>query len=1387
MPTINKRFLLRLLFVVALAAGAIAGLHTIQAGRIPDALRRQAERAVEAEKPDAAIKFLRQYLEFRPTDADVQEQLATLLRARSGDAARSELVFLYDKILRNDPARAAVRREAVIACLQLRRFTDAAAHAEALVKALPADADAWRYLARAQVGLRQFDSAKRSFETAIERDPKAPLGYRQLAEFHWLDRDAPADAQAVYDRMIATLPRSSEAYFARAKFLARPTKDNPPLPAPKDDPVLADLKASLERDPANADASLLLGERLQRHRDLLAARTAFVDGLKHNPDDERLSRSLAWLETNRGNTPGAIRVLEDAVARSPDGYELLVTLADLLVQSGDLDRTRATLDAIEKKKGPNARLRAGYLRGRLAMQRADWDAAIAELTAVRGGAVELPALETQANLLLASCHARRGETAKTIECLQLVTLKEPSNLGARVGLGTAYLDAGQSAEAAREFETAANHVSASPSIVGLAVQIKALRLVAAGAGDDAWNDLERSAVAQANRFGNGADGALILADLAALAGRTRPAIDLLQKALTRHGNDTRAWTKLAELVADGYGVAAGLRILDEALGVVGDSADLRLARADLYARDPARLRPLANLESQIDAWSEDDQARLLHGLIDAHDRLGDSANVLRLYRIVAARRPRDAGAWLAICERAWAAGDAATAREAAAVLDALESKPADAAALAVAWRELAAGTPISVRERLGERPSRADACRVLARQFERDGRADRARELFARAVRLEPTNFDAVAALLAHLAAPGAEAELKRFVASLAVDPRWTGEPFRRAARTAALSTKTPDALLNAVLPIVERQPGGTGWFADLQTALGRPKDAIATAQRAALRPGATADDWLRFALRTAESSGRDAGTAVVQSAKSKLPAELFADLAAAYTSSRVGAGAAIAAGSPKEIRPLAAARLAIQLGQLDRAAAIRECETLLADPRLPTDDAAWARRRLAMVLTVRGEPSDRSRALALLAGERGGSPADRRATASVLAAVGRHLDGADRAAALSAATALLEGLVAEKTRERRQDALALARLQRTAGRTDDAVRTIQELVNEQPDQADYLLAALDLLIDANRIDMAGPFAERLLAAAPNDARALAAAARYECRRGQVDRAIALAERYERTADLAAGEAVAKTARAADWLDRLAREPGVAKTPAAAKLVDAAVARYEAVLHARPHLLGEVAEALAADGRGRAALDAIDRLGAGVPERHRALAAVAALRAGAPADHRVRTWIDAAIAREPASLAVRLAEAEYLLHANDLVAAERAYAAILAADARNTTALNNLAWILAPRTDATARAEALVEKAARETGLTAELLDTRARIRIAAKQPELAERDATEALRQERTPLRLFHLALAQRERSPDAGRATYREAKTRGLDAKAVHPLDRERLAQFD
>ena len=99
-----------------------------------------------------------------------------------------------------------------------------------------------------------------------------------------------------------------------------------------------------------------------------------------------------------------------------------------------------------------------------------------------------------------------------------------------------------------------------------------------------------------------------------------------------------------------------------------DGPELRLARAALYARDPARLRPIRSLEMDTDYWPDADQMQLMAGLIEVYDGIGDEASVIRLYRRIVGRRANELAVWEALFRRANRAGDLDTVSAARAAI-----------------------------------------------------------------------------------------------------------------------------------------------------------------------------------------------------------------------------------------------------------------------------------------------------------------------------------------------------------------------------------------------------------------------------------------------------------------------------------------------------------------------------------------------------------------------------------------------------------------------------------------------------------------------------------------------------------------------------------------------
>ena len=215
------------------------------------------------------------------------------------------------------------------------------------------------------------------------------------------------------------------------------------------------------------------------------------------------------------------------------------------------------------------------------------------------------------------------------------------------------------------------------------------------------------------------------------------------------------WATLASVAADAAGVAAGLTVLDEAQAVGGDGPDVRLARADLYARDPARLRPVDRIGDGIETWPDADQIRLLYGLAEVYDRVGDEPAVVRTYRRLAARRPADASIWEALAERAARAGNQAeftAARTAVARLD----PSGRSAALCDGWAAVAVGKPdpaavANMEKAFGPAPERAEACVALGWLRARANDPGAAGVLFDRASRLDPTRFGPAEANFAYL------------------------------------------------------------------------------------------------------------------------------------------------------------------------------------------------------------------------------------------------------------------------------------------------------------------------------------------------------------------------------------------------------------------------------------------------------------------------------------------------------------------------------------------------------------------------------------------------------------------------------------------------------------
>src|SRR5262249_28058667 len=155
--------------------------------------------------------------------------------------------------------------------------------------------------------------------------------------------------------------------------------------------------------------------------------------------------------------------------------------------------------------------------------------------------------------------------------------------------------------------------------------------------------------------------------------------------------------------------------------------------------------------------------------------------------------------------------------------------------------------------------------------------------------------------------------------------------------------------------------------------------------------------------------------------------------------------------------------------------------------------------------------------------------------------------------------------------------------------------------------------------------------------------------------------------------------------------------------------------------------------------------------------------------------------------KAPKSVALKLQLADFYDLQGNYAEAERWYRQVLAQDAVNAFALNNLAWLLATQPDHGSEALALINRGIEHSGPQPSLLDTRALAYLALGQSGPALADLKEVIAEGPKPLRYLHLARAHYlAGNRAAAREAYRQTKALGLDTNRLHPAEQSAYRQM-
>lgn len=1394
MPTLNKKLLLRVLAVVLLLGGGFFALHRVQAARVPDALLWQANAAAEKGKTDKAIAYLRQYLEFRPDDHDTAIHLADLMRERAGAGAAADpagrrkaltnVHFLYERIYREAPNRTDVGRKLVKVSIELGRPADALVHAERMLKAFPDDGDLLGQIAECQVAQNKPADARLTFERAVASAPDnvvAHVRYARLLEFHFKQ---PKEAREILDRMVRANPTRPFAFLMRADFLKRHGSN---------DECLRDLDRVLLLDPENAQALVVSAEVYQARGDLRRARETLRDAVAMYPTDVRGYRALAWLELLSGNQAAARTTLETGVARLPDAPDLLTPLADQWIEQGEFDRVAGAIQKLEARKDAGQRVR--YLRGRVAMKQGKWAEALAGLETLRTEAVSQPVVLAQINLLIAGCHERRGDREAQVEALKRVLTTDPNHLGARVARANAYLTAGRVEDAVKEYQLAARSPYAG---VGVHATLMSLRIASARLMDapaQEWQTLAGQLAKLREQYPQAVEPVVLAAEALAGKGDFPAAAKVLRDALAKQPDEARLWSALVAVVGRGQGTLAAAGVLSEAQVALGDTVDVRLARARVWAEDPqpGRGPRIARLEEQPAATGDAERNRLLLGLADIYALTRDDAGVKRVLTAYASKNPPDVPARTTLVALSLKEGDADSrtrwtdelkrlnpGSRAAALVEALHH----VRALKVADRRTAEWQDLA-RAALAETPDSTEAILLAALLAERASETEAAAKLYERAVALDVTALEPQQNRLGYYLRTGQDEAARRTLARLEADPRLTLQRVRGIVE-AALTDAGPDALgkcLQWMQGSLKREPRMAVWAGRLLEARGKVADAINLYAQATESAPAFADGWsarLLAAARLGETETNEVTTLAAKALDRRAFFSVCAEAGAAVRAKVSGWSPPVQSADDQKAYAQACIAACEARGRLEDAVPILAAIARGADT--PKEDADWAKQTIAALTAALGTPEQKQNALNTL--RKSDAPTTVGEVRTRLNALGialRSAGGEDRKAVVRDMIRLLSDLVRDPAATS-NDWFQLAQHYRVAGDRPNCRKCLEELTIREPNNLLFAAARVDDLLSENDLDTAKPLAAKIAAGGPNF-RGLSSAARYFTLANQPAQVLDLVEKFVRAVDLGSADAAGRQRQAAELLDQLTRLAAGRGLSGYKQLLDGAAERYRAAYRAYPEAVVPLAGLLAFDGRVEPAFAELERYKTRLSPTALTAAGVGVLRGGHASSKQFQTvkgWIDDALKATPDAVPLRLSLAELQALQQDFATAEQVYRGVLKADPKNPVALNNLAWILAPQTESADQALAFADRAIELYGATGEMLDTRARILIAAGKYDRAVADLNDALNQSQSSLRYFHLALAQwKMEKPDEAIKTFREGRARGLDAKAIHPSD--------
>jgi tetratricopeptide (TPR) repeat protein len=689
----------RLLIVVAaavLSAGAVFALHRVQVRSQTSIFKDRAEKVAAAAEADPsqrgeAIALYRQYLKFNPGDREAYQKYAVLnlddaaADPRPANAERAAAaVEDFLRNFRDHPAERQKLAELYLSMGQLQKLPLAKQHIQILLAA-PGDAknsvEVRELAAAVEFGLTPDnpDAAIDHLEKAVATGAAPVRTHVRLMELHNQNKKDKDRVNKITQGPLAALragrfERNLEARVAAARF---------EMVLKNLDIARGDLKVAFDAlgGEGDADAQLARAELElagAKAEDMPARNAAAEAHLRKafavDPRNVAVGLLLAEVLVRQGKRDEGVDVLKATAGTFSAYSDRYMILIDRLIDLGEQTYSASLVEGklADPTSAPRTTL-ANYARGRLAVLKADWPAALKLLEDVAPNLVRVADYHKKAMVGLATCSAAMQNPDRQLDYCRQALRDDGGYVLAIIGEAEALVKLGRTDDAVQRFRLIVNLyqlASYRPELVRLELQAA----LAQPAETRDWRRFEEAAAPDA---GKTAEIQIYTAEADVARGKAAEAAGRLREWLGKNPKDPKAgavWVALAR-VADGGKPEAAEGVLKEAEGKVGNTVDIRLARAALLiARAkptaPEELAPLAN---GADALPPDERGQLLGGLGQAMARVadrpaeGDVAQAaqaaardaaIRYLRAAADLQPKDLMTRAMLLDQAQAAGKA---------------------------------------------------------------------------------------------------------------------------------------------------------------------------------------------------------------------------------------------------------------------------------------------------------------------------------------------------------------------------------------------------------------------------------------------------------------------------------------------------------------------------------------------------------------------------------------------------------------------------------------------------------------------------------------------------------------------------------------------------------